>query len=160
MNQEPGNDSRSAAKAREPFILFEVAGNSYGINSRYVRQIEMIENITPVPNTEAFIDGVMYSRGNAIPVVNLRTLFGLEKIEYNLKTRVIVIMHNNRTIGLIADSAKEYTHLDTEKIQPPPDFMKGTSSDWLEGIYRIEQRIILIFNADALVRSAEEKVTN
>lgn len=143
---------------REPYILFEISGTTYGIHSRYVQQMEMIENITPVPNTAPYIDGVMYSRGQAIPVINLRAMFGLERIGYNMSTRVIVIRHMNRTVGLIADVAKEYGRLATEMIQPAPDFISGYHASWLEGIYRQDQRVILIFNVNELMKTEEKKV--
>ncbi len=63
----------------EPFILFELAGTTYALRSQVVQQMEMIEQITPVPNAAPFVEGVVFSRGQVIPAVNLRVRFGLEK---------------------------------------------------------------------------------
>ena len=61
------------------FILFEVAGTTYGIASRDVQQMEMIDHITPLPNAPDYVDGVVFTRGQVIPAVNLRVRFGFER---------------------------------------------------------------------------------
>jgi purine-binding chemotaxis protein CheW len=145
---------------KEPYIIFEVAGTFYGIKSLFVQQLEMIENITPVPNTPGYIDGVMFSRGKVIPVINLRVRFGLEKISYDVKTRVIVVRLFDRNVGLVADSAKEYLKLLVSSIQPAPDFVSELASSWLSGIAVNEKRTILILNVEELMSTEENhKVT-
>lgn len=148
-----------SGQEREPFILFEVAGTTYGIRSRYVLQMEMIEDITPVPNTLPFIDGVMFSRGEAIPVINLRLRFGLEKIPYDVKTRVIVVKIGDRTIGLIADSAREYVNLSSVSVQPLPEFITGQNVHLLGGVINTGDRTILIFNVEEVINSEKETMT-
>ena len=72
----------------EPFIVFELAGTAYGLRSRDVRHLEMLEHVTPVPNAAPFVEGVVFSRGQVIPVVSLRARFGLERAPYDLRTRL------------------------------------------------------------------------
>jgi purine-binding chemotaxis protein CheW len=148
-------ENNSVAK-KEPYIIFEIGTTAYGIQSSFVRQLEMIENITPVPNTPVYIDGVMFSRGKVIPVINLRIRFGLERIKYDLKTRVIVIRHEERIVGLIADSAKEYLQIPVLSVQPVPD-MPGSSAAWLSGVAVLENRTILILNVNHLLTAEEYK---
>ena len=66
----------------EPFILFELAGTTYGVRSRFVQQIEMIEHVTPVPNAPPAVEGVVLARGQVIPALNLRARFGFERIAF------------------------------------------------------------------------------
>src|SRR4051812_45636457 len=84
-----------------PYVLFELAGTAYALSSDVVQRLEMVEQVTPVPNALSFVDGVVFSRGKVIPAVNLRRRFGFEKVPYDLKTRLIVVAHNERTVGLI-----------------------------------------------------------
>ncbi|HXS01133.1 MAG TPA: chemotaxis protein CheW, partial [Pyrinomonadaceae bacterium] len=65
----------------EPFILFELSGTTYGVRSRFVQQIEMIDDVASVPNAHPAVDGVVLVRGQVIPALNLRTRFGFERIE-------------------------------------------------------------------------------
>lgn len=139
----------------EPFILFELAGTTYALRSQVVQQMEMIEQITPVPNAAPFVEGVVFSRGQVIPAVNLRVRFGLEKIPYNPRTRLIVIHAGSRTVGVIADTAREFISLPVSTIQPPPEAISGLSSKYLSGIATIGDRLVLILNAEELLNSAE-----
>jgi len=142
-------------KQSEPYILFELAGTTYGVPSRYVQQMEMVENLTPVPNAPAWVEGVMFSRGQVIPAVNLRLRFGFPKIEYDLRTRVVVVRNNERVVGLIVDTAREYLSLPAEAIQPPPEAIAGLSGRYLEGIAKVGERIILIFNIAEILKFDE-----
>lgn len=139
----------------EPFILFELAGTTYALRSQVVQQMEMIEQITPVPNAAPFVEGVVFSRGQVIPAVNLRVRFGLEKIPYNPRTRLIVIHTGSRTVGVIADTARQFISLPVNTIQPPPEAISGLSSKYLSGITTVGERLVLILNAEELLNSAE-----
>ena len=71
----------------EPFILFELSGTTYGVRSRFVQQIEMIDDVASVPNAHPAVEGVVLVRGQVIPALNLRTRFGFEKIEKHRPAR-------------------------------------------------------------------------
>jgi purine-binding chemotaxis protein CheW len=135
----------------EPFILFELAGTTYGIRSRFVQQIEMIDDIASVPNAHAAVEGVMLVRGQVIPALNLRTRFGFDKIERNLRSRLIVVNTGTRVVGLLVDTAREFFKISTESIVPPPEALTGLSGKYLEGVATAGERLILILNLDAVL---------
>ena len=135
----------------EPFILFELAGTTYGIPTAVVQQMEMIEHITPVPNTPQFVEGVVFSRGQVIPAINLRLRFGFEKIAYDVRTRLIVINTGNRSVGLIADTAREFVSIPGNVVQPPPEGISGLSGRYLTGIAMLGERMVLILNPEEVL---------
>ncbi len=135
----------------EPFILFELAGTTYGVRSRFVQQIEMIEDVASVPNAHPAIDGVVLVRGQVIPALNLRTRFGFDRIERNLRSRLVVISVGARVVGIIVDTAREFIKIPTESIEPPPEALTGLSGRYLEGIATIDERMILVLNLDAVL---------
>lgn len=141
----------------EPFILFELANTTYAIRAELVQQMEMIETITPVPNAPKFVEGVVFSRGQVIPAINLRVRLGLEKAKYDLRTRLIVIQTNQRTVGAIADSAREFVSIPIRSIQAPPEAI-GSSGKYISGIIRLGERIILLLNVEELLNTVEETV--
>jgi len=104
----------------ETYILFELAGTAYAVPSIVVQRMEMVEQVTPVPNAPPFVDGVVFSRGRVVPAVNLRVRFGFPRAKYNLKTRLIVVAHGERVVGLLVDTAREFVSIPTEAIQPAP----------------------------------------
>jgi len=132
----------------ESFILFELVGTSYGVRSRAVQQMEMVEHITPVPNAPAFVEGVAFSRGRVIPAINLRTRFGFEKKAHDLRTRLVVIKAGDRVAGLIVDASREFLRIPPDVIQPPPEAIAGLSGQYLEGIAALGERVILILDVE------------
>ena len=106
----------------------------------------MVEQITPVPNAPPFVDGVVFSRGRVVPAINLRVRFGFDRAPYDLKTRLIVVTHHDRAVGLIVDSAREFVTIAADVIQPPPDGLAGTSGNYLRGIATVADRVILILD--------------
>lgn len=141
-------------KSSEPFILFEIAQTNYAIPARLVQQMEMVSTITPVPNAPNFVEGVVFSRGQVIPVIDLRTRLGLQKTDYTLRTRLIVIQTETRTVGAIADSAREFVSIPTAAIQPPPETI-GAANRYISGIIRLGERIIMLLNVEQLLAFTE-----
>jgi len=139
----------------EPFIIFELAGTTYGVRIQAVQQVELIENITPVPNAPPAVEGVIFSRGQVIPAINLRARFGFEKAPYDLRTRLLVVNVKARLIGLIVDSAREFTSIPSSAIQPPNEAISGLKGKYLEGIATLGERMILILNVSEVVDLAE-----
>jgi purine-binding chemotaxis protein CheW len=130
----------------EPYVLCELAGTAYAIPSHAVERMEMVEHVTPVPDAPPFVDGVVFSRGRVVPAVNLRRRFGLERADYDLKTRLIVVAHAGRVVGLIVDSAREFVTIPAAAIQPPPEGLAGTSGNYLAGIATLDGKVILILD--------------
>jgi purine-binding chemotaxis protein CheW len=127
-----------------PYVLFRLAGTSYALPSDAVQRLELVEHVTPVPNAPPFVDGVVFSRGRVVPAVNLRRRFGLDRAPYDSQTRLIVVAHADRMVGLIVDSAREFVTIPENTIQPPPDALSGTSGNYLAGIATVADTIILI----------------
>ena len=140
----------------EPFILFELAGTTYGVHSRFVQQVEMIEHVTPVPNAPAAVEGVVLARGQVIPALNLRARFGFERIGFDLRSRLVVVSTGGRTLGLLVDSAREFLRIDAAAIEPPPEAITGLSGKYLEGVATIKERIILILDLDEVIDLGEQ----
>ncbi len=135
----------------EPFILFELAGTTYGVRSNSVQQIEMIDDVASVPNAHPSVEGVALVRGQIIPALNLRTRFGFERVDRNLRSRLVVINTGTRVVGMIVDTAREFIKLAPESIEPPPEALTGLSGKYLEGIATVGERMILILNLAAVL---------
>jgi purine-binding chemotaxis protein CheW len=130
----------------ETFILFTVAGTTYALRSRDVAHIEMVEQVTAVPNAASFVDGVVFSRGQVVPALNLRARFGFARTPVDLSTRLLVVRVGERSVGLVADAAREFVSIDPASIQPPNAALTGLSGRYLEGVANIGDRLILVLN--------------
>ena len=141
----------SQTSGSAPFIFFELADTTYALPTAVVQQMEMVEHITPVPNAPAFVDGVVFARGQVVPVVNLRARFGFSRIGCDSKTRLIVVGLEGRTVGLLVDSAREFITLAPDAIKPPPEAMTGLSGKYLAGIATVGERVVLILEVNEVL---------
>lgn len=140
---------------KDNYILFTVASTTYGLSSRDVAHVELVEGVTRVPNVPAYVDGVVFSRGAVVPAVNLRTRFGFERVPYDSRTRLIVVQHGSRTVGLVVDAAREFVSIPAETIHPPAEGMTGTSGRYLRGVATLGDRMILIIDVAELLNYDE-----
>lgn len=144
------------SNTREPFILFELAGATYAVRSRDIQQLDMVGNVTPVPNAPSFVDGVVSVRGQVIPAVNLRARFGFDRVGTDLRSRLLIIHAEHRSVALIVDSAREFALVDADTIQPPPAGVAGLSGEYLEGIVHLGERLVLILDVRQIINVPTE----
>jgi len=141
----PDHKTKSSLST-EPYILFQLGKSTYGIPGKIVKQLEMIEDITSVPNVPDFIEGVIFSRGLIIPAINLRLRFGFEKIPLSIQSRLLVIENNKQTVGLIVDTAREFVSISKADINPPHEKLSEVNKKFIEGVTKQDNRIILLIN--------------
>jgi len=133
------------------YILFGVAGTTYAMRSDHVLHMEMVEHVTAVPNAPAFVEGVVFSRGQVVPVINLRARFGFERAPIDLRTRLLIVQTQGRRVGLMADEAREFVGIPDDAVRPPGDAIVGLSGNYLEGVATLGDRIVLILDIREVV---------
>jgi purine-binding chemotaxis protein CheW len=129
-----------------PYILLVVAGTTYAIPSQQVLHIEMVDQITPVPNARPFVEGVVFSRGHVVPVINLRVRFGFERAPRDLRSRILVVQSDARRVGLLVDEAREFIGIAADAVHPPHEAIGGLSGDYLAGVTTLGDRIVVMLN--------------
>lgn len=139
----------------DTYILFQLGNATYAIRSSEVLHVEMIEHVTPVPNVAAAVDGVVFSRGNVIPALNLRVRFGLSREPYGPSTRLIFIKFSQRSVALIVDSAREFRRIPAANVRSIEETLHGIGGSYVQGVATLEGRSILLLDI-AAVLSLEE----
>ena len=137
--------------AADHYILFVVAGTTYALPSRDVAHVEMVEQVTSVPNAPSFVEGVVFSRGQVVPAINMRVRFGFPRAALDLRTRLLVVRTRGRTVGLLVDACREFMTIPTGRIVPPGDAFDGIGAEYLEGIAMMGERLIVVLTLDALM---------
>jgi len=140
----------------ESYILFELAGTTYALRTAEVQHMEMVEHVTPVPNSPPFVEGVIFSRGQVVPAINLRVRFGLPQQKTTMKSRLIIVRSGQRRVGLIVDSAREFRTIGRESIQPSNEAIAGLSGRYLLGIANVADRLILALDIKEVLESSGE----
>lgn len=140
------------------YILFGVAGTTYAVRSELVLHLEMVTQITPVPNAPPFVQGVVFSRGQVVPVINLRARFGFERAAPDLRTRLVVLQHEERRVGLMVDDAREFVKIPDGEIKPPGAAIAGLSGDYIDGIATLGERIVLVLKLAEVLETTPTSV--
>jgi purine-binding chemotaxis protein CheW len=144
----------SSSVAADAYILFSIAGTTYALSSEDMRHMEMVEQITPVPNAPDYLEGVVLSRGEIVPVVNLRARFGFDRVPHDLATRLLMLRSGDRSVAVLVDSAREFVKIPGAAIEPPSNAIAGTSGRYLRGIATMDSRLILVLDAASLLDTA------
>jgi purine-binding chemotaxis protein CheW len=137
------------------FTIFNIREETFGIDIARVIEILRVQKIFTIPGLPEFLSGVMSVRGAVIPVMDLRLRFGTKPA--GRKERIILVRYDREKIGFLVDEIKEILVLNPDEIRPSPSIFKGFKTQYLSGIGKKNERIILILDIDNLLTS-EEKI--
>lgn len=137
--------------AEEQLVTFSLGTEEFGVDIMRVQEIIRIPPITRVPKAPSFVEGVINLRGNVIPVVNLRVRFGMPLDEETDLSRIVVLQVAGKVFGVRVDGVTEVLRLDSEAIEPPPPVALGMDSNFIRGVGKIGERLLILLNLDQLM---------
>ena len=151
---------KEVEKARAgKYLTFVLDKEEYGLEILKVREIIGIIKITPVPQTPAFLKGVINLRGKVIPVVDLRIKFGIPEIEYTKETCIIVVEIKRdgkpMTMGVVIDSVSEVIDIDEKDIDERPDFGSTIKASFISGIGKVGGGVKMLLNINEVLTDEE-----
>lgn len=152
-----------SADNENKFLSFCLGSEEYGLEILRVREIIGIMDITPLPQTPEYVKGVINLRGKIIPVIALRTKFGLPSVEHTDATCVIVVevrfteSTEQFSIGVIVDTVNEVLDIQREQIEPAPDFGCNVNTEYILGIGTVDEKVVILLDIDKLMTESEVK---
>jgi purine-binding chemotaxis protein CheW len=135
------------------YLTFCLGNEEYGLEILRVQEIKGFTKITPLPNTPAEMKGVINLRGAVVPIVDLRTKFGLRETEYDRFTVIIVVTVGKRIVGLVVDAVSDVLDVTPKEVVETPDFGGGMDTSFMSGMARIGERLVTLLNIEQLVGS-------
>ena len=132
-------------------VTFRVGTAEYAVNAADVLHLESFTAATHVPGAPAFVAGLVQVRGKLVPVVDLRTRFGLAATERSLDNRVIVVKVGSRVAGLLVDSAREVLPLDEAAFEPPPELLDSQAAGFVKAVATQAKRLLLVVDVPRLI---------
>lgn len=136
-------------------VVFQLARETYGVAIQWVREIITVQTVTRLPGAPAFVEGVINLRGHVIPVIDLRKRFGLEASVDPRRTRIMVVEVQPHTIGLVVDAVSEVLRLQESLIEPAGNILAGVDVAFIQGVAKLENRLIILLNLGRLLESSE-----
>lgn len=142
-------------------VIFQLNDQTYGIDITAVMEIIRMEEITKLPRTPEFIEGIINLRGTVIAVLDLRKRFGLPTQEVTSDSRIIIVQVADVTFGMIVDAVQEVLRVPTSTIEPAPPMVGGVDAAYLQGIALLEERLIILLDQTRILyRHETEQLTS
>jgi purine-binding chemotaxis protein CheW len=154
MSEQPDNRQESTLLQ---LVTFNIVGEEFGIDILKVQEIIRTMEITKVPRSPDFVEGVINLRGKVIPIIDLRKKFCLEAREHDKQTRIIVVDMLEMIVGFIVDSVSEVLRIPSSTVEPPPAVVAGSKSEFIRGVGKLEDRLLILIDLDKLLSIEEHQ---
>jgi purine-binding chemotaxis protein CheW len=147
------HDAASTAQLLQ-LVSFSVAAEEYGLDILRVQEIIRTQQLTRVPNLPDYVEGVINLRGKVIPVVALRRRLGLESVENDKNTRIVVVEVHGQTIGFIVDAVSEVLRISSDTVEPTPRIGQ-VEREYISGVGKLDARLLLMLDLERLMNQEE-----
>ena len=140
-------------------VGFNIADEKFGVNILMVQEIIRSAQVTKVPNSPDFVEGVINLHGNIIPVIDLRKRLNLYGEESESKQVWMLILNiNNSNVGFVVDRVTEVLQIEEDSIEPAPEIIvAGLESQYIDGVCDIDGKLIILLDFDLVLFNEEKK---
>ncbi|OHD53569.1 MAG: chemotaxis protein CheW [Spirochaetes bacterium GWF1_51_8] len=141
------------------YLIFNINDEDYGIPISKIREVIRFVKITPIHEASEFLKGVINLRGKIIPIIDMRAKFGLQERDYSDRTVFIIVdilgVKEIYNLGISVDAVQDVVDLKEEDMEKTPDIGLRLKSQYLEGIAKVGERMIMMLNMDRILSSDE-----
>jgi purine-binding chemotaxis protein CheW len=141
----------------EKLVVFELNGEAYGVEVACVQSIIPMQSISVVPGAPAFIEGVINLRGEVVPIVDLRTRFGLPLPTNGRKSVIVIVELIGLPMGLIVDKVTDVTKMAEAAIEPPSPLLTSVDTAYLRGIGKFKERLVILLDLGRVFSLEEQQ---
>ncbi|MCM3145324.1 chemotaxis protein CheW [Brevibacillus sp. MER 51] len=157
MTKRSNGSDWEAEAAVDQQILFKMGNEYYGLSISLVREIIKPLPITRFPKSPLYVEGVIDLRGRILPIINLRKMFDLEPMEETDDTRFVDLQMDGLNIGIIVDAVSEVMNIPQSMIEPAPPIIAGVEGKYLQGIARMNDKLIMLLDVDEIFGQWKKK---
>ncbi|EJL31633.1 chemotaxis protein CheW [Brevibacillus sp. BC25] len=157
MTKRSNDSDWEAEAAVDQQILFKMGNEYYGLSISLVREIIKPLPITRFPKSPPYVEGVIDLRGRILPIINLRKMFDLEPLEETDDTRFVDLQMDGLNIGIIVDAVSEVMNIPQSLIEPAPPIIAGVEGKYLQGIARMNDKLIMLLDVDEIFGQWKKK---
>jgi purine-binding chemotaxis protein CheW len=140
-------------------VIFQLGVEEFGVEIMQVQEIIRMPDITRIPQSPEYVEGVINLRGKIIVVINLDTRFGLELKELDENSRIIIVEVGGSVVGMIVDSVSEVLRIPAANVEPAPEIIKAKiHADYLKGVGKLDDRLLILLDLEKVL--TEEEMTH
>jgi purine-binding chemotaxis protein CheW len=141
--------------AEQQYVVFRLIGQLFGASIDVVREVTYLSTVTHLPNTPAYVDGVIDLRGEVLPVVDLRKRLGLpQRDEAEKDARLMILNLGERSAALVVDGVDQVINLDPAEIVAPDQQLTLPGQDYVTGMVRSGERLVVLLDLDRVMEMA------
>jgi len=144
----------SGADVQIELLGFMLSDEQYALDILEIKEIVRLHAITPVPRSAPWLKGIVTLRGVIVPIFDLRSRLGLTEIEHGPETRIVVVYRGEEFAGLIVDRITQVMRLPVETIEPPPQTIGLVEAEYLRGVARFRDQLVILLNLPRVVEAA------
>lgn len=145
----------TTSSTEKQLVVFDLAGEHYGVDIGTVREIIQMQAVTRVPGSDSYVEGLINLRGVVIPVIDLRKRFGFPEAAKDKETRIMVINSHHQDIGMIVDSVTEVLRIPADSIEPTSSIIQNADVNYLMGTAKLPDRLVILLDVQGLLGSEE-----
>lgn len=138
-------------------VVFRLGRETYGIDISAVAEIGQMQDITHVPRTPMFVEGIINVRGQVLPVIDLRKRFGLQLSEFSRESRIIQVEVGVYKLGLIVDAVTEVLPISGSMVEPPSPVISSIDTEFIQGVVKANDRLIILINLEKVLSKSERE---
>lgn len=151
---ERGKTIGSVKALAGKYLTFVLGHEEYGFEILKVREIMGVIEITNLPQTPAYVKGVINLRGIVIPIIDLRLKFGFPPREYDKNTCIIVVKHGESLMGVVVDTVSEVLDISANDMDDAPSFGAGVNTDFILGMGKVKGKVKILLDIDKVLEAA------
>jgi purine-binding chemotaxis protein CheW len=137
-------------------VSFQIGTEEFGVDILKVQEINRMVDITKVPRSPEFVEGIINLRGKVIPIIDLRKRFNMELSDHDKNTRIVVVDIEGQTMGMVVDSVSEVLRIPASTIEPTPDVVTSVESEYIRGVAKLDNRLLIHLDLSKIL-SGEER---
>ncbi len=138
-------------------VSFVIQSEEFGVDILKVQEIIRTVEITRVPKSPEFVEGVINLRGKIVPVIDLRKRFGMEQRQHDNETRIVVVELTDKVVGFLVDKVKEVIRVEKSVIEPPPELTTNINTNYITGVAKLPDRLLILLDLNKVLSSDEQE---
>jgi len=143
------------SSAEEHVVIFRLAEEYYALDIQAVQEIVRMQNITSIPGSDPWVEGITNLRGRVVPVIDLRRRCSVSVNEHSPETRIVVVSSSNGMVGLIVDAVSEVMRIPADQVEPPSSIVSVPANTYLRGVAKLDDRLVSLMDLAGVLPSEE-----
>nr|WP_321267073.1 chemotaxis protein CheW [uncultured Sulfurimonas sp.] len=155
VTQNATSKNKVVASSAEKYLSFEINGEMYAVEILDVKEIIAMMKFTKVPKMPEFVKGVINLRGLVIPIIDIRSKFEIQELEYTERTTIIIGIVDTNLIGFIVDRTADVLNISESELSPSPKFGTAIDTTFLKSMAKTSNGVVMIVDLKKIFSESE-----